>query len=350
MESNNKEIKVIDLAKIARLLLNNKSTFYKTLPLAFAISCIYIFSLPRYYHSEVKLAPEWNDPTGSMGNSLSSLASSFGVNIGGKVATIDAFSPELYPDIVKSVNFAVKLFPAEITTKDKTVTCNYYTYIKDKQKQPWWNIAIATVKNLFTKKEKLEDFNGTGNINTFMLTKNQYNVATAIEEKINCSVDKKTSVISIMVEDQDPCVSAEIAILVKNKLQNFITDYRTSKARKDLNYTKKLYAEAKSNYERARRLYASYSDANQELMLESYKSKVEDLENDMQLKYNIYSMLTTQLQQAIAKVQERTPAFTELTSASVPQKPAGPKRMIFVLVFLFVTFVATSFYLIIREK
>jgi uncharacterized protein involved in exopolysaccharide biosynthesis len=80
-------------------------------------------------------------------------------------------------------------------------------------------------------------------------------------------------------------------------------------------------------------------------VLESYRAKQSDLENDMQLKYNTYSALSTQLQQAKAKVQERTPAFTTIKGAAVPVKPSGPKRMLFVLGMLFLAFIGTIFYI-----
>ena len=51
-----------------------------------------------------------------------------------------------------------------------------------------------------------------------------------------------------------------------------------------------------------------------------------DLENDMQLQYNNYNALNAQVIAAKAKVQEVTPAFTPLQSATVPLGPAGPKR------------------------
>ena len=121
------------------------------------------------------------------------------------------------------------------------------------------------------------------------------------------------------------------------QLQSFITEYRTGKASNDVEYYKKLTQKAKEVYEKSRRLYGSYADANTDVMLQSYKSKQDDLENDMQLKFNTYSTLNTQLQQAEAKLQERTPAFTVLKSASVPIKPAGPKRMIFVLGVTFIS-------------
>ena len=45
-------------------------------------------------------------------------------------------------------------------------------------------------------------------------------------------------------------------------------------------------------------------------------------------KYSIYTAMNTQMQASAAKLQEATPAFTVIESASIPHKPAGPKRMI----------------------
>jgi uncharacterized protein involved in exopolysaccharide biosynthesis len=88
------------------------------------------------------------------------------------------------------------------------------------------------------------------------------------------------------------------------------------------------------------------SDANSKAVLRSVELKLEDMENDMQLKFNTYTTINTQLQASKAKVQERTPAFTTLKGAAVPIKPAGPKRMIFVAVMLVLTFFGTSIYIL----
>ena len=102
--------------------------------------------------------------------------------------------------------------------------------------------------------------------------------------------------------------------------------------------------EAKTDYEKARRIYGNYSDANTDLMLESFKAKRNDLENDMQLKYNTYSTMMTQYQAAKAKVQEHTPAFTLVRGAAVPIRPSGPKRMIFVVGMCVLAIIITSLY------
>lgn len=65
----------------------------------------------------------------------------------------------------------------------------------------------------------------------------------------------------------------------------------------------------------------------------------------MQLKFNAYSAICTQLEAMRAKLQEKTPAFTTLQSASVPVKPAGPKRMFFVIGMTFLTFIVTALWL-----
>ena len=87
-----------------------------------------------------------------------------------------------------------------------------------------------------------------------------------------------------------------------------------------------------------------------DMVLESYRAKQTDLENDMQLKYNTYTTLMAQYQMAKAKVQERTPAFTLVQGAAVPIKPAGPKRMLFVAGMCFLFFFGTALYCYFSDK
>ena len=156
-----------------------------------------------------------------------------------------------------------------------------------------------------------------------------------VKTNITCDVDKKTDVVTITVEDQDRLVSAILADSVKQRLQDFIIEYRTSKARLDLNHYEELAAKTKKEYEESLAKYSEYCDANQDIILQTSISERDKLEGDMQLKFNTYNALCTQVEASKAKMQERTPAFTTLKTATVPIKPAGPKRMIFVVGMLF---------------
>ena len=341
--SENKEPMTIDIGAIIKMIWAKKMLFVKILPAVFILSCFYILSIPRYYTADTKMAPEMDNPLS--GGTLGDIASTLGFNFG-EMQTSDAITPLLYPNLMEDNKFVTDLFKINVESQDGNIKCNYYEYLKRYQKYPWWNKIKSFVSNLFTPEENKDAKRGGTGFDPYRLSRNDDNIAGAIRNKIKLNVDKKTGVISISTESQDPLISKTLADSVRNKLQDFITEYRTNKARTDLEYYRKLRDEAKLNYEKARRLYGSYADANSEVVLESYRAKQNDLENDMQLKYNNYTAMVTQYQAAKAKVQERTPAFTMLKGANVPIRPAGPKRMFFVVAMLLLATIAISIYAI----
>ena len=357
MSEENKQIEVveeessIDFGKIFKDLLKHKRLYFIVLPVAFVLAAIYALSLPNYYTCKVTLAPEMGGSSRA-GGSLAGLASSFGINLGSAQSGADAINPMLYPDLMNSVDFKTSLFPVPVTIEgdkakgEASRTMSYYDYLAKNQKAPWWSSAKKALFGLFGSEKEDKD----EKVDPFRLTKDQTAIATAINKNIVCDVDKKTMVITINVTDQDPVICATMADSVKNRLQKFITDYRTSKVRVDLEYNQKLYAETKARYDKARRLYAEFSDANQDIILESVRQRQTELENEMQLQYNAYTQVAAQLLAAEAKVQEETPAFTTLQSATVPVLKAGPKRAQMCLIFLFLAFLGTTAWILYKEN
>ena len=341
----------IDFEKISKDILKHKRSYFIVLPIVFVLAAICTLSMPNYYNCTVKLSPEMSGKSTSVGG-LASLASSFGVNLGSAIGNAtEALFPTLYPDLMNSVDFKTSLFHVPVTIegdKDKGEqdrTMSYYDYMKNEQKLPWWSASIKWLVSLF--KDKKEE---TTNVDPFRLTKEQADIVKTIDKNIVCAVDKKTMVITINVTDQNAVIAANMADTVKTRLQNFITDYRTSKARVDLEYNKKIAAETKARYEKARQKYAEFSDANQDIILETVRQRQTELENEMQLQYNAYTQVAAQLLAAEAKVQEDTPAFTTLQSATVPVKKTGPKRAQLCLIFLFLAFLGTTVWILNKEN
>lgn len=352
MKKNKNKTSVLEELSFGDLLKDvkkHRKLFYKVLPITFVISVILTFSIPNYYTCTVMLAPELSSMGVRSSSGLAGLASSFGVSLGGYSAGADALLPMLYPDLMNSVTFRASLFPIKVQRQDdSTQVMTYYDYLKDGQKYTWWSAALkATIKgivSLFKTDEQPSD-----EVNTFKLTKEQATIVKLMEGKVVCDVDERTMVITINVTDQDPLICATIADSVQMKLQNFITDYRTSKARVDLKYNKKLYAEAKKKYDEARRKYAAYSDANQKVFLERVRSEQTELQTELSLCQTAYTQVANQLRLSEAKVQQDTPAFTTLQPATVPTIPTGPKRARTCLFFLFLAFIVTSIYAINKE-
>lgn len=343
MEETKKRPEVIDLRVVAQKIWKQKKLFCWTLPIAFVLSCIYILSIPRTYTSETTLAPEMENAMG--GGTLGSIAASFGFDLS-EMQTSDAISPLLYPDLMEDNKFIVGLFDIRVKSIDGEINATYHDYLKKHQKKAWWKYPIDWLKSLMPQDDTKRKSSKT---NPYYLSKEEDEIAGSVRNNVTISIDKKTGIISIEVKAQDPLICKTMADSVMARLQDFITDYRTNKARIDVEYYRELTAEAKKEYEKARQLYGSYADANMDIVLESFRAKRDDLENDMQLKFNAYSTMNTQLQAAMAKVQERTPAFTVVKGAAVPVKPAGPKRMLFVAGMLILTFIGTAFYLVRKD-
>lgn len=343
----------IDFRKLFKDILKYKWRYVIVMAITFVVVAIFSLALPNYYTCTVKLSPEMSSSKTS--SSLAAMASNFGVTLPSNGSGTEALFPTLYPDLVNSVDFKTSLFPIPVTIEAKKKgevnrTMSYYDYLKDEQKKVWWKEAIAApfklLGKLLSKKDEGEE---KTTIDPFRLTKDQAEIAKTINEKVLCDVDKKTMVITISVTDQDPVICATMADSVKCHLQDFITDYRTSKARVDLEYSKKIAQEAKERYDKARMAYASYSDANQGVILQSVRQRQVSLENEMQIQYNAYMQAAAQKLQAEAKVQEETPAFTTLQSATVPVKKAGPSRSKICLVWLFLAFIAVTAWVFYKE-
>ena len=337
-----KKENILDLTEIIPMLLKKWKVYAACMAGVIIFSLIFVFTIPRYYSCQVMLAPEVSS------GGMNSILNSFG--FGEAQTTNDAISPNLYPDLMKSKDFIVSMFDVEITTLDGSIKSTYYDYLLKHNKTSWYMSLIGKLKSMM--KPKKVEANTTGAkgktySSSFLLNEKQYNIAGAIGAKIQYVYDRKTGVISVIVNDFDPLVCALIADTVSNKLQNFIMDYRTKKDRNDLAYAQRIYNQARADYEVSNGQYVAAVDANWDIINETAKAHLEALNNDKTMKYQTFSAATQKLEAAKAKLQEATPVITVLQGASVPLKPAGPKRVFTTLALMFLAGFACTIYLIV---
>lgn len=340
---------IIDFPRLWAALVRRKTTYFKVIPTVIIVVWIISLGLPDYYKCKIQLAPE--DNSGQSVSSLAMLASTFGVNLGSNSGG-DAIKPMFFPDLMNSVEFNTSLFNIMVKRPTDKAPMTYYDYLKNEQQDPWWITFKDALLGILSEKE--EKKTGLVKVNPFELTPEQTVITGMIKSKIICDISNslKTQevLISIEVTDQDPHVAAMMVDSVKEHFQAFVTDYKTKKARHDLEFTEKLYKDAKKDYERARRLYAEFLDGNKDLLLESVRQKQTDLENEMQLLYNNYNAISTQLLAAKVRVQEVTPAFTTLEPATVPLWPTGPNRNRLVVLFTIVALFFTTIWVLYDEN
>ncbi len=338
---NNDDEKEIDLLELASKLWAQRKKLAVWSICGAVIGVIIAFSIPKEYTTTVKLAPETTDAKAG-GGGLSALASMAG--FGSISSGVDAVYPQLYPDVVGSVPFTTSLFDVEVETKEDGQKFTVRQFLEEETKAPWWGAVMGApfkLIGMLRSSDDEEDPEGK-KVNNFQLSQDENKLVEAINNRVNASVDQKTNVVTITVNMQDPLVSAILADTVVSRLQEYVTQYRTNKARKDLEYAETLNEEAKTEYYKAQQRYAEYLDSNQGLALQRAQITRDRLENETSLAFNLYNQTAQQVQKAKAKVQETTPVYAIITPATVPVKASSPKKLMILVGFTFLAFVACA--------
>lgn len=348
---NDEEIE-IDLIGILRKIIGIRKTIYKAAGIGLVVGIIVAISIPKQYTVGVTLSPEMG---GSKGGGLSGLAASFlGSGVSMNEGT-DALNASLSADIVSSTPFLLELSTMKIPALEGgTMTLNVYL---DEESSPWWSyviglpgMAIGGVKSLFISEEDEFMSSDKASHGTIELSKKESVKIETLKRKIAASVDKKTAMTTVAVTFQNPKVAAIVADSVVGKLQEYIINYRTSKAKEDCVYLERLFKERQQEYYVAQKKYADYLDSHDNIILQSARAEQERLQNDMSLAYQVYSQVASQLQVARAKVQEEKPVFAVVEPAVVPLNPSGTSKKIYVLAFIFLSVCIVIFWKLFGEN
>lgn len=334
------EEKEIDLMELAMKLWAQRKRIAKWCLCGAVLGLIIAFSIPREYTSSVKLAPEITDGK-SGGGGLSALASMAGFSAG-SASGADAVYPQLYPDVVGSIPFLTDLFAVKVETKKDHEVFTVRQYLEDETRSPWWSVILGLPGKIIGLFRSSEEVDENHKLDNFQLTADENQLVERLAALVSASVDQKTSVVTIAVTMQDPLVSAILADTVVARLQEYVTNYRTNKARNDLQYAELLNEEARANYYEAQQRYANYLDHNQGIAFRSAQTERERLENEASLAFTLYNQTAQQVQKARAKVQETTPVYAIISPATVPIKPVKPRKAMILIGFVFLAFVASS--------
>lgn len=342
----------IDLMDLLRKVVSIRKKIYKAAGIGLIIGVIVAISIPKQYTVEVTLSPEMGS---AKGGGLSGLAASF---LGSDVIMgdgSDALNASLSADIVSSTPFLLELSTMKIPVlKNEMMTLNAYL---DEESSPWWSyviglpgMAIGGVKSLFISEEDEFMSSDKASHGTIELSKKESVKIETLKRKIAASVDKKTAMTTVAVTFQNPKVAAIVADSVVGKLQEYIINYRTSKAKEDCVYLERLFKERQQEYYVAQKKYADYLDSHDNIILQSARAEQERLQNDMSLAYQVYSQVASQLQVARAKVQEEKPVFAVVEPAVVPLNPSGTSKKIYVLAFIFLSVCIVIFWKLFGEN
>lgn len=291
--------------------------------------------IPKEYTASIFIVPENSRRNAFGGMSALSDMAGIGANSSSAIER-DAVYSVLYPDIVHSTPFLVRLFDVKVREQTDSTEITLSRYLKERQKRPWWNVITSAPSrltgwgiSLFRKKPEADK--AESRIDIFRLTREEAGMVGSIASRIGIEV-KETSMrrgkITLSVTMQDPLVAATVADTILAHLKEYITEYRTAKACRMLEYTEKLRKEAQAEYYEVQEKYTRYADANQELARLASRAELIELRNEMNLALATYNQAELQVQVAEAKVKRMIPVLAVIQPAVVPLSPSKPRKML----------------------
>ena len=323
----------IDIMELVAKLWKNRKKIIIWCVVGAVVGLVAGFSIPKTYRASTTLAPETQQRVGS---GVSSIASMMGVSLDN---SMDAIDYEMYPDVVSSTPFLFELLDLQVKTADAKIDTTLQGYILEHQKSPWWSHVIgAPFKALgwaisLVKPEEEADTTSVAELDMFNLPKAERSAIKYLAGAINVTVDKKSGKTKMSLEMQDPIVVATVLDAVVNNLKAYMSDYRTSKSRQDVENLSVICEQRKQDYHKAQQAYAAYMDSNKSVIRQSAEAERQRLQQEMNLAYQVYSQVATQLEGARIKTQQDKPVFAILDPVCVPLKKAGPSKANLLVVF-----------------
>ncbi len=324
----------IDIMELLAKLWKSRRLIIRWCLIGAVIGLVAGFSIPKTYRVSATLAPEMQQRVGS---GVSSIASMMGVSLDN---SMDAIDYEMYPDVIASTPFLFELLNLNVKTKDGQIDTTLQNYILKHQKSPWWSHVIGApfkalgwAMDLISSED--EDEADSSELQIYNLPKDERMAIKYLSKKISVVVDKKTGKTKMSLEMQDPLVAATVLNAVLDNLKAYMSEYRTSKSRQDVENLSLICEERKADYYAAQKAYAQYTDANKNIVQNSTKAEGQRLQQEMNLAYQVYSQVATQLEGARIKVQQAKPVFAVLDPVTVPLKKSAPSKAKLLLIFTF---------------
>ncbi len=320
----------VRLSDIVQFLKDSRWTVLGWMAVFGLIGVVYAFSKTNEYTTIIRVMPELKSPTGG-GNygDLRSLAGLAGVNLDNASAP-ETIRPDLYPDIVQSVPFTLYLLRQPIISSERKTPYLLQDFLAG-QGQSLLGGLFGTEE---TPKPVPNAAPVTVNSRTLQLTKLQDGLSRQLNQRVLASIDKKSGIMVISSTMPDPTVAALVAQHTLDHLTNYVTNYRTGKARQQVHFLSQQVSSARRRYQAAEYAVSAYRDRNRNLFLNTAKIDEQRLQADYLLAQTVYNDLSKQLEQARIKVQEEAPVFEVLEPARVPLSKSGPNRLALTVAFV----------------
>ena len=290
------------------------------------------------------------------GGSLGSLASLAGINIGG-AGSSEEIAPELYPKIVNSIPFQLALLNMPLTIEGQAIPVSYSEYYKNIYSPGLlsnikkYTLGLPGVLISWARSTPIdtEVAAGTKENKIISISEEESALIKGLERQISLTVNDKEGFISISATLPEAKASAEMVLKAQQLLQEYALQFKTQKSMEQLNFIKERYAEKQREFDQIKIALARFQDQNTGINTALGRTKLLQLQSEYDLTFTVYSELAKQLETQRLQVKKDTPLFTVLQPVSIPLEKSAPKRALILLVYLFLGFVLSLGYVLVKK-
>ena len=200
---------------------------------------------PKEYKSTATLMPEYS--TESQGGASSLLRQYGGLRHerGSYASNSNAIRVDLYPNIVQSTNFQLKLMDQPFYFSDIDAEATLFDFYTELNSPGVLGILAEYTIDLpgkilgaiLPKKELITTVPGEAKESMVLnLSKDEVAVINTLRQKITASLDEESGIVSVSVTLSDNVAAAAVTEYTITELTEYLTEYRTEKVLRDLNF------------------------------------------------------------------------------------------------------------------
>ena len=338
----------IDLIELFKKVYLEKKFILKISILAALFGIIYALFQPNEYSSSTTFIPQLSSGVKTGGSSLSGLASLAGINIGSMESSSE-FPPTLYPQVVNGIPFQLDLLSSEITFNNKTSNVKDYFLEKKSSFNVFGIIKKYTIglPSLILGSFKNQEVQLVES-EIYSVSDEDQKLFDTLNRALSLSLNEKEGFITISFTDNNKNVAAQITQIAQNLLQEKIIEFKNKSSKEMLDFALKQYSEKKESYEKLQDKRAIFVDKNINISSSLFQNKLSRLESEVNISESIVQQLAAQVEQAKLQVNKDTPVFTTIKPVTIPFERSAPKRSLIAITFLFLGFVLSCGYVLVK--
>jgi hypothetical protein len=341
----------IDLIALIKSLWLQRTFIYKTI-IGFAVLGIIVSLLsPVVYTASSTFIPQTSQ-TGSS-SSLSGVASLVGINLGGSVSG-NEISPNLYPQIIESVNYKRALLDLPMANPSSGSSVLLKDYLL-KQEESFNTLGAIKKYTIMLPVTVLNAIKGDKKsneqvvLNEMSVSSEEEKLFEGLDEILSLDVNLKEGFVDLSASMKDPIIAASVARGAQEILQRSVIDYKIKSASEVLKFNQTQVDLKKIEFDSLQNKLALFKDSNINIIDSRFVNKLNSLESEFEIVNVVYQELNKQLEQSKLQVSRDTPVFSVIKPVTIPNTRSAPIRSLIVTIYTFIGFIIGCGYVLAKN-